>query len=49
MSLVWLSANLFELEILKEVMRINPDAISAILTLNEDAKTKMYDGVEPEV
>lgn len=49
MGIVWLSANLFGLELLKEAARVNPSAISAIITLKEDAKTKMYDGVDPEL
>ncbi|GEM_PF-3156753 len=47
MSIVWLSANLFGFELLKEAVRNDPKAISAIITLKEDAKTKMYDGVDP--
>jgi methionyl-tRNA formyltransferase len=45
-KIIWLSANLFGYELLKEAIRTDKRVISAILTLSRKAKTKMYDGIE---
>jgi len=44
--IIWLSANLFGYELLKEALKEKIANIIAIATLSEKAKTKMYDGVE---
>lgn len=46
LKIIWLSANRFGWEVLKEASKIKKAKISAILTLSEKAKTKMYDGIE---
>ena len=46
MRIVWLSANLFGYELLKEVLKIKGVEIVAIITLNDKSKTNMYDGIE---
>jgi len=46
MKIVWLSANLFGFELLKEAMKIKEANIVGIITLDKRAKIKMYDGVK---
>lgn len=43
---VWLSANLFGYEMLKEALKIREAYVAAIMTLSGSAKTKMYDGID---
>ncbi|MBD3249378.1 hypothetical protein GF336_05010 [Candidatus Woesearchaeota archaeon] len=45
MNLVWLSANKLGHELLKEALKIDGISIDAVITLNEDSKTVMYDGI----
>lgn len=45
---VWLSANVFGYEVLKEVLKIGKVKISGIITLSPKSKVKMYDGVPKE-
>jgi len=47
-KILWLSANLFGYELLKEAVKISKDNIRAIITLSNKTKTKMYDGVDRE-
>ncbi|MBD3211227.1 MAG: hypothetical protein GF311_01370 [Candidatus Lokiarchaeota archaeon] len=47
MNLIWLSANIFGLELLKEVLNLNIK-VKAIITLSEEAETVMYDGINNE-
>lgn len=42
---VWISANVFGHELLKEARAIKGVRISAIFTLSKKSKTKMYDGI----
>lgn len=46
LKIIWLSANRFGYEVLKEVLKIKEVEVLAIVTLSKEAKTKMYDGVE---
>lgn len=46
MKIVWLSANLFGHELLKETVKVDGARVTAILTLHKRAKTKMYDGID---
>jgi len=46
LRVVWISANEFGFEILKETISINDLEVVAIFTLGEDSSTKMYDGIE---
>ncbi|HEC92236.1 MAG TPA: hypothetical protein ENI51_04460, partial [Candidatus Atribacteria bacterium] len=46
MRIVWLSANLFGYELLKEVLKIKGAEVVAIITLSDKSKTRMYDGIE---
>lgn len=45
-KIVWLSANLFGYELLKEALKIQDTDIMTIITLGAKAKTTMYDGIE---
>jgi methionyl-tRNA formyltransferase len=45
LRIVWLSANLFGYELLKEALNIKEVDVVAIVTLSDKAKTKMYDGI----
>jgi methionyl-tRNA formyltransferase len=44
-SVVWLSANRFGYELLKEAKQLPGIDITAIVTLSDDAETVMYDGI----
>lgn len=44
--IIWLSANLFGLKLLKQALKVCPHEIIAVVTLDEGAKTRMYDGVD---
>ncbi|MGQ4876455.1 MAG: methionyl-tRNA formyltransferase [Promethearchaeia archaeon] len=44
-NIVWLSANIFGYELLKELNKNYPGIIKAIITLSENSTTVMYDGV----
>ena len=44
-DVVWISANKFGYSLLKEALKINSIKIKAIITLKENAKTKMYDAI----
>jgi methionyl-tRNA formyltransferase len=46
-TFIWLSANMFGYELLKEVLKKGEVEISAIVTLSSDSKVKMYDGIPP--
>jgi len=46
MDIVWLSANKFGYELLKEAIKIKDIKVKAIITLSENSKTVMYDGVK---
>jgi methionyl-tRNA formyltransferase len=49
MDIIWVSANEFGFEMLREVMKIRHGiSVKAILTLSEDATTVMYDSVARE-
>ena len=48
MKVVWLSANRFGFKLLKEAIGLKDVSVEAIVTLSENAKTKMYDGLEVE-
>ncbi len=48
MNIVWLSANRFGYELLKEVLKLDNVEISTIITLSPGSKTLMYDGVSCE-
>lgn len=43
--IIWLSANLFGFKLLEQALKVCSPEIKAIVTLDEDAKTRMYDGV----
>lgn len=45
-KVIWLSANKFGYETLKQVLKIKKVKLSAIITLSKKAKTRMYDGIE---
>ncbi len=45
-NIIWLAANRFGFELLKQAHTITPGSFSAIITLDEQSTTKMYDGVE---
>ncbi|MDD5086536.1 MAG: formyltransferase family protein [Candidatus Nanoarchaeia archaeon] len=45
-NIIWLSANKFGFELLKEASKISK--IKAIITLKQDSKTIMYDGIDNE-
>lgn len=45
---IWLSANKFGYELLKEVIKIQGIQITTIITLSSDANTKMYDGIDQQ-
>ena len=45
MRVVWLSANKFGYELLKETLKLSGVDILAIITLSDKATTKMYDGI----
>jgi len=47
-KIMWLSANLFGYELLKEASDIEGVSIDTIVTLDPEAKTKMYDGIKKE-
>ncbi|MBI5061531.1 MAG: hypothetical protein HZB67_04425 [Candidatus Aenigmarchaeota archaeon] len=47
MNILWLSANRFGYELLKEAVKITND-VKAIITLSDDARTMMYDGISKE-
>ena len=46
MNIIWLSANRFGYELLKEVVKLDDIKISSIITLSSNSKTIMYDGIE---
>lgn len=46
MGIVWLSANKFGYELLKEAVKIKGVKVELIITLSDKATTVMYDGVE---
>ncbi|NQV09155.1 hypothetical protein HQ529_04855 [Candidatus Woesearchaeota archaeon] len=46
MNIVFLSANKFGYEVIKEVIAMDKKAISAVITLNDSAKTIMYDKID---
>jgi len=46
MKVVWLSANRFGYELLKEALKLDKIEIVAIMTLSDKATTKMYDGID---
>lgn len=46
MKIVWLSANKFGYELLKETIQLKNTNVRAIITLSSKSKTIMYDGVE---
>lgn len=48
LRIVWVSANKFGYELLKEAITVKSVGISAIFTLAKDSKTAMYDGVPVE-
>ncbi len=43
---IWLSANMFGYELIREALNIKEIKIIAIVTLSNKAKTKMYDGID---
>ena len=45
-KIIWLSANLFGYELLKEALKVKEANIISIITLSKEAKIKMYDGVD---
>ena len=45
MKIIWISANKFGYELLKEALKIRQFNVDAIITLNSEAKTVMYDDV----
>jgi len=45
LKFIWLSANLFGYEVLKEVLRAGKIKISGVVTLSAKSKVKMYDGI----
>lgn len=45
-KIVWLSANVFGYELLKEAINVKEVEVVAIVTLSDKAKTKMYDGID---
>ena len=46
MRILWLSANRFGYEVLKEAVNVKDAKIIAIITLSDKSKTVMYDGIE---
>jgi len=48
MKVVWLSANKFGYELLKEAMKLDGIEIAAIITLSDKATTKMYDRIDKD-
>lgn len=46
MRVIFLSANKLGLEVLKEIAKNKSVDIQAVITLADDAKTVMYDGVD---
>ena len=46
LRVVWLSANIFGFEVLKEAISLKNIEIIAIFTLGKDSPTTMYDGIE---
>ena len=46
MKVIWLSSNRFGYELLSEAMKIKNNGIKAIITLADDAKSIMYDGID---
>lgn len=48
MRVVWLSANKFGYELLREANNLDEVEIIAIITLSDKASTRMYDGVDKE-
>ena len=48
MKVVWLSANKFGYEVLKEAIKLEGIGIAAIITLSDKATTVMYDGIDKD-
>ncbi|MHA1797327.1 MAG: methionyl-tRNA formyltransferase [Candidatus Helarchaeota archaeon] len=46
MNIIWLSANKFGYDLLKEAIKLKDINISAIITLSKESKTIMYDGID---
>ena len=46
MKVVWLSANKLGYELLKEALKVKDVNVNEIITLDDKAKTVMYDGIE---
>jgi len=46
MDIIWLSANKFGYELLKETLKIKDANVKAIITLSRKSNTVMYDGIE---
>ena len=46
LRIVWLSANMFGHELLKEALNVKEVDVVAIVTLSDKAKTKMYDAID---
>lgn len=49
LRVVWLSANIFGFEVLKEAISLKNIEIIAIFTLGKDSPTTMYDGIETKM
>jgi methionyl-tRNA formyltransferase len=49
MKIVWLSANKFGFELLKEAVKIKEIDVMAVITLSKESSTMMYDGVDNRV
>jgi len=46
LKIIWLSANKFGYELLKEALKLEDVKIYGIITLSKKAKTVMYDGIK---
>jgi methionyl-tRNA formyltransferase len=49
MKIVWLSANKLGYELLKEALSLDCVNVNSVITLSKDAKTVMYDKINPKL